>query len=110
VTSFHLLPKVKTRVIELTRFTNTVNGNPRWRIVTTHGVFRTKDDASVNYEISEGSFYGRSVVLYLERGRVVDFKFPCKEHGPHTKFCGDPCVHDGCNDYHEEEGWGDPLG
>ena len=65
---------MRTRVMKLERLTNTVDGNPRWKLITTHGNYQTKDNASVNYEISESALVGRVVFLTFERNRVVDIE------------------------------------
>ena len=64
--------KLRCRIIKMERLTNTPDGNPRWLFITTHGNYRTADNASVNYEISESALDRRVVVFTLERNRIVD--------------------------------------
>jgi hypothetical protein len=63
--------KITVRVFELIRHQNTPDGNPRWRLITSHGNYITKDNASVNYEISVGSVLNKFVTIELEKGKIV---------------------------------------
>lgn len=44
------LTNVRISAAERTR--NSVNGNPGWRFITDHGVFRLQTDAAIGYAIS----------------------------------------------------------
>lgn len=64
--------EITVYVHDIKRLANSAVGNPRWELLTDHGNYKTKTDASVNYEISEGSVIGKSLFLTLERGQIID--------------------------------------
>lgn len=63
---------ITTTVHALHRLNNSVNGNPRYDIHTSDGVFRTQSDAAFVYGIgNDGGPAGKRCVLSLTRaGRV----------------------------------------
>lgn len=61
---------------EIKRLTNSVNGNPRYKLYYGEGTsafYLTKTDASVNYDIWEG-MRGKHVRLTLERRRIINIE------------------------------------
>lgn len=71
-------PTVSVIVYRLERLNNSVNGNPRYRIITDEGMFITSSDYGFVYGIEDG-WRGRNcrtAVLTLTRaGRVQDLKY-----------------------------------
>ena len=63
------------------RLKNSVNGNPRFDLATSDGVFTTQSDAAISYEIENmvhriDSPEGLTVEMYLTKsGRVWDIKY-----------------------------------
>ena len=49
MTDIRRIDNVEIRAAE--RQTNSVNGNPRWKLHTNQGTFLTQDDAALNYGI-----------------------------------------------------------
>ena len=64
---------MRLRILSLKRLRNSVNGNPRWELTTTHGVYKTLEDGSVNYEISQ-AWEGREVTVQIDGGVVTDIR------------------------------------
>lgn len=54
---------VTTELINATRMTNTVNGNPRYRLHTTDGDYITSSDSACAYEVQN--------LLHSRRGQDV---------------------------------------
>lgn len=42
---------VETALVSTTRLTNSVNGNPRFRLNTLHGEYTTQSDAACSYDV-----------------------------------------------------------
>lgn len=40
-----------TQLVSVTRLTNSTNGNPRFRLNTTHGEYQTQSDAACSYDV-----------------------------------------------------------
>lgn len=65
-----------TTVLFVKRLKNSRNGNGRFKITTEHGVFESKTDAAVNFDIQnelaiDANTHTR-VLLGLTNGKVVD--------------------------------------
>lgn len=66
------------------RLTNSTNGNPRWKLSTSEGTYRTQSDASLGYDVdnhngrpehTDRSWRGREVEFTATpAGRVWDWK------------------------------------
>jgi hypothetical protein len=64
---------IMTEVVSAERLTNTASGNPRWRVVTRTGAWRTKDDAQVGHTYFDNLAH-RKAKVNLEingQGRIV---------------------------------------
>lgn len=44
---------VTTTIVKVNRRSNTPSGNPRWRLITQHGVFETEPDTQVSHMITD---------------------------------------------------------
>lgn len=44
---------LKTTLTAVEKMRSSVNGNPRWRLITAHGVYSTKRDTAVALEITD---------------------------------------------------------
>jgi len=66
----NLPQKITARVENLVRLQSSHNGNPRWKVTTDQGTYRTKRDASVAYFI-DNHHRGRLVRLTLQNNEIV---------------------------------------
>lgn len=66
------MEKITGRILATERLNNSVNGNPRWRVmIEGHGLYITSSDAGVNYDISNWRFHDELVEWSLTRaGRI----------------------------------------
>lgn len=62
--------KQRAKITHVERRTNSHDGNPRWEVHTTIGIFRTKDDGAVNYAISR-ALIDKEVELTLDSHRRI---------------------------------------
>lgn len=61
------------RVSSLTRLNNSINGNPRYRVLFTDGSSAvTKSDAAFCYGIDNPEMRGEVIVKYSRGGRITD--------------------------------------
>lgn len=56
---------VVARIVDLARLQNSTDGNPRYRVTTTKGVFDTKPDAAINYSVPNPEFRDVDVTFML---------------------------------------------
>lgn len=61
---------ITARIEDMARLQSSRYGNPRWKVTTDQGTYRTKRDASVGYSI--GNYRrGRLVRLTLQNNEIV---------------------------------------
>jgi hypothetical protein len=66
---------VITHINKVTRRQNTSSGNPRWRLLTRHGVFETAPDSQIGYAIVREWSHHLEPVMRLkldDAGDVID--------------------------------------
>ena len=62
--------KITTTITSVTRGNNSTDGNPRYTVNTTDGTWKTVQDGSVAYGISNSEYHGE-VILTIDKNEIV---------------------------------------